>query len=94
MFMSMTIGNNIGINNSYQNSTKQISQRLFDFASASAGDDVDKMKEMQKAMEKGLSWQPVRGSGSYQAFVKIRLMRQISYLTIIMLRKRSSRNRR
>lgn len=32
---------------------KQTSQRLFDFASALAGDDVDKMKEMQKALEKG-----------------------------------------
>lgn len=32
---------------------KQTSERLFDFASALAGDDVDKMKEMQKAMEKG-----------------------------------------
>lgn len=32
---------------------KQTSQRLFDFASALAGDDVDKMREMQKAMEKG-----------------------------------------
>lgn len=32
---------------------KQTSQRLFDFAQALAGDDVDKMKEMQKAMEKG-----------------------------------------
>lgn len=32
---------------------KQTSQRLFDFASALAGDDVDKMKSMQKAMEKG-----------------------------------------
>ncbi len=32
---------------------KQASQRLFDFASALAGDDVDKMKEMQNAMEKG-----------------------------------------
>jgi len=32
---------------------KQTSQRLFDFASALASDDVDKMKEMQKAMEKG-----------------------------------------
>ena len=32
---------------------KQTSQRLVDFASALAGDDVDKMKEMQKAMEKG-----------------------------------------
>lgn len=31
----------------------QTSKRLFDFASALAGDDVDKMKEMQKAMEKG-----------------------------------------
>lgn len=32
---------------------KQTSQRLFDFACALAGDDVDKMKEMQEAMEKG-----------------------------------------
>jgi len=32
---------------------KQTSQRLFDFASALAGDDVDKMKEMQAAMERG-----------------------------------------
>lgn len=32
---------------------KQTSQRLFDFASALAGDDVEKMKDMQKAMEKG-----------------------------------------
>ncbi len=32
---------------------KKTSKRLFDFASALAGDDVDKMKEMQKAMEKG-----------------------------------------
>ena len=32
---------------------KKTSQRLFDFASALAGDDVDKMKEMQSAIEKG-----------------------------------------
>lgn len=32
---------------------KQTSQRLFDFASALAGDDVDKMKQMQTAMAKG-----------------------------------------
>lgn len=32
---------------------KQTSQRLFDFACALAGDDVDKMQEMQKAIEKG-----------------------------------------
>lgn len=32
---------------------KQTSQRLFDFASALAGDDVEKMREMQAAMEKG-----------------------------------------
>jgi hypothetical protein len=32
---------------------KQTSQRLFDFASALAGDDEDKMKEMQEAMQKG-----------------------------------------
>ena len=29
------------------------SQRLFDFASALAGDDVEQMRKMQKAMEKG-----------------------------------------
>ncbi|MCI7106949.1 MAG: hypothetical protein PUA77_04870 [Lachnospiraceae bacterium] len=32
---------------------KQTSERLFDFACALAGDDVDKMKEMQQAMAKG-----------------------------------------
>ena len=32
---------------------KQTAQRLFDFASALAGDDPEKMKEMQAAMEKG-----------------------------------------
>jgi hypothetical protein len=32
---------------------KQTSQRLFDFASALAGDDEEKMKKMQSAMEKG-----------------------------------------
>lgn len=32
---------------------KQTSQRMFDFASALAGDDVEKMKEMQAAVEKG-----------------------------------------
>ena len=32
---------------------KQTSQRLFDFAYALAGDDVDKMKEMQEAMYAG-----------------------------------------
>ena len=32
---------------------KQTSQRLFDFASALAGDEPEKMKEMQAAMEKG-----------------------------------------
>lgn len=32
---------------------KQTSERLFDFASALAGDDVDAMKKMQAAMEKG-----------------------------------------
>ncbi|MCR4740093.1 MAG: hypothetical protein K5886_07520 [Lachnospiraceae bacterium] len=32
---------------------KQTSQRLFDFASALAGDDADKMKEMQDAIEQG-----------------------------------------
>ena len=32
---------------------KQTSQRLFDFASALAGDDEDKMRQMQSAMQKG-----------------------------------------
>lgn len=32
---------------------KQTSQRLFDFASALAGDDPDRMKQMQEAMQKG-----------------------------------------
>ena len=32
---------------------KQTSQRLFDFASALAGDDEDKMRQMQSEMEKG-----------------------------------------
>ena len=32
---------------------RQTSQRLFDFASALAGDDPEKMKKMQEAMEKG-----------------------------------------
>lgn len=32
---------------------KQTASRIFDFASALAGDDVDKMKEMQEAFEKG-----------------------------------------
>ena len=32
---------------------KQTSQRIFDFAYALAGDDADKMKEMQDAVEKG-----------------------------------------
>jgi len=31
----------------------QTSQRLFDFASALAGDDVEKMQKMQEAMQKG-----------------------------------------
>lgn len=32
---------------------KQTAQRMFDFASALAGDDVDQMHKMQKALEKG-----------------------------------------
>ena len=32
---------------------KQTSERMFQFAMALAGDDVDKMKEMQEAMQKG-----------------------------------------
>ena len=33
---------------------KQTSQRLFDFAGALAGDDVEKMRKMQAAMNKGI----------------------------------------
>lgn len=33
----------------------QTSQRIFDFAKAIAGDDVEKMKEYQKAVEKGFA---------------------------------------
>lgn len=32
---------------------KQTSQRIFDFASALAGDDIDKMKEMEAAFQRG-----------------------------------------
>lgn len=42
----------------------QTSQRLFDFASALAGDDVDKMKEMQAAMEKGFRQATAAWGGS------------------------------
>ena len=41
---------------------KQTSQRLFDFASALAGDDPEKMKKMQEAMEKGFK-QATKGWG-------------------------------
>lgn len=34
---------------------KQTSERLFDFASALAGDDVEKMKKMQEAVTKGFN---------------------------------------
>lgn len=34
---------------------KQTSQRIFDFAAALAGDDVEKMEKYQKAVEKGFS---------------------------------------
>lgn len=43
---------------------KQTSQRLFDFASALAGDDVEKMKEMQAAMEKGFKMATKTWGGS------------------------------
>lgn len=43
---------------------KQTSQRLFDFASALAGDDVEKMKEMQTAMEKGFKMAAKTWGGS------------------------------
>ena len=34
---------------------KQTSQRMFDFACALAGDDMDKLKEMERAMDKGFA---------------------------------------
>lgn len=43
---------------------KQTSQRLFDFASALAGDNVEKMKEMQAAMEKGFKMATKTWGGS------------------------------
>lgn len=46
---------------------KQTSQRLFDFASALAGDDVEKMKEMQAAMEKGYKLAAQAWGGSLPA---------------------------
>lgn len=73
---------------------KQTSQRLFDFACALAGDDVDKMKEMQAAVEKDSSRQPELGDENYRVSVKIPSMQQISYLMIIMLQKRSRQNNR
>lgn len=50
---------------------KQTSQRLFDFAKALAGDDVDKMRQMQDAMYKGFeaaekSWGKSLPGISYQ----------------------------
>lgn len=41
----------------------QTSQRIFDFACALAGDDVDKMKEMQAAVEKGFQQAGVTWGG-------------------------------
>lgn len=41
----------------------QTSQRIFDFAYALAGDDVDKMKEMQAAVEKGFQQAGVTWGG-------------------------------
>ena len=41
----------------------QTSQRIFDFACALAGDDVDKMKEMQAAVEKGFQQAGVAWGG-------------------------------
>lgn len=43
---------------------KQTSERLFDFACALAGDDVEKMKQMQAAMEKGYKQAEKKCGGS------------------------------
>lgn len=43
---------------------KQTAQRLFDFASALAGDDVENMKKMQAAMEKGYKQAEKKWGGS------------------------------
>lgn len=42
----------------------QTSQRIFDFAAAVAGDDVEKMKEMQAAVEKGFKQAGAAWGGS------------------------------
>ncbi len=42
---------------------KQTSQRIFDFAQALAGDDMDKMREMQEAVEKGFKAASVAWGG-------------------------------
>ena len=49
---------------------KQTSQRLFDFASALAGDDVEKMKKMQSAMEKGFKQAEKTWGGSLPAICR------------------------
>ena len=49
---------------------KQTSQRLFDFASALAGDDVEKMKKMQDAMEKGFKQAEKTWGGSLPSICK------------------------
>ena len=49
---------------------KQTSQRLFDFASALAGDDVEKMKKMQTAMEKGFKQAEKTWGGSLPAICR------------------------
>ena len=59
------------------------------FSIALAGDDVDKMKEMQAAVEKGFKQATGAWDENCRVSVKIPLMQPISYLMIIMLQKRS-----
>ncbi len=68
---------------------KQTSERLFDFASALAGDDVEKMKKMQTAMQKGFKRAPVHGGKTFRTSARRPWMLQIRSLRIIISPKRA-----
>lgn len=70
---------------------KQTSQRLFDFASALAGDDEDKMREMQKAMEKALNRQLLHGAKICRISATRHWMRQISCLMNIISQNKANK---
>lgn len=69
----------------------QTSQRLFDFASALAGDDVEKMQKMQQAMEKDLSRQRLRGASRSRKSAKRHWRLQTSYLRTTTNQKKQSK---